>query len=202
MRMPFFNRDNNSSFDDSFNFSNSSSNNSFSSSNEPSRSNPFGGRNITQLTERVLNNDSDIGFVTSEGLVLPRNDAFKMGFKNGIQPLKGRVWGGEAEVSETKTQVEVVYSQEALALIANEAVKSGGVEKGGALIGSWERGKDGSISIHVERATGPGANAVHKPAMFSPSIDYYRYRIGTGRPALGTTSASGISTRAASTHSA
>ena len=177
MRMPFFNGDNSSNFDsDSFS--------SFSNSRpEPSRSNPFGGRNITQLTESVLNNDSDIGFVTSEGLVMPRNDAFKLGFKNGIQPLKGRVWGGEAEPDEAKTQVEVVYSQEALALIANEAEKSAGVETGGALIGSWERGKDGRISIHVERATGPGANAVHQPAMFSPNLDYYRYRIGYYRQA-------------------
>ena len=189
MRMPFFDSDNNS-FEDSFNFSSNSSFSSFRnfSSNKPSRSNPFGGRNITQLTEQVLNNDSDIGFVTSEGLVLPRNTAFELGFKNGIQPIKGRVWGGEAapneaEACEAETQVEVVYSQEALALIANEAVKSGGVETGGALIGSWERSKDGRISIHVERATGPGANAVHKPAMFSPSIDYYRYRIGYYRQA-------------------
>ncbi len=174
MRMPFFSRNNNSGFNGGYNNENSGF---------ASRSNPFGGRNITQLTERVLSNESDIGFVTSEGLVMPRNDAYKLGFRNGIQPIKGRVWGGEVEADEIKpeaekSQVEIFYSQEAVNLIVDESERSGGVETGGALIGSWERGVDGSVNIHVERATGPGPDATHEPGLFKPNLDYYRYRLG------------------------
>ena len=172
MRIPFLNDGNNSS-------RGYNSNRGFAS-----HDNPFGGKNITQLTERVLSDDSDIGFVTSEGFVMPRNDAYKNGFKIGIQPVKIRIWGFDDEADESgdseteQPDVEVIFSPEAVNLIALESQKSRDLETGGALIGTWERDTDGRLSVHVERATGPGQNATHQHGLFKPNMDYYRYRIG------------------------
>lgn len=58
--------------------------------------NPFDGADemdILTLTERVLNEDCCKGYVTSDGKVMPRNDAFRSGHKEGIELVKDRVWG-------------------------------------------------------------------------------------------------------------
>lgn len=59
-------------------------------------SNPFDGAaemDILKLTERVLNDDCCKGYVTSDGRVMPRNEAFHSGVKDGIELVKERVWG-------------------------------------------------------------------------------------------------------------
>ncbi len=151
-----------------------------------SRPNPFDGStemDIRTLTERVLNDENNIGFVTPEGKVMPRNMAFGSGTRTGIELVKQRVWGNDddfvvdGESDETYYPVNIVYSDEALQIIAAESSKSPDRETGGALIGSWQRDPDGYITINVERATGPGSDAVRNHALFSPHMDYYRARI-------------------------
>ena len=78
-----------------FKSNNNYGNNSF---NRNSRPNPFDGStemDIKTLTERVLNDENNIGFVTPEGKVMPRNMAFSSGNRNGIELVKQRIWGGE-----------------------------------------------------------------------------------------------------------
>ena len=194
MRMPFMNKN-----------EKSYGSNSFSG-----RENPFAGStemDIRTLTERVLDDDRNVGYVTSEGQVMPRNTAFENGYKDGIELVKQRVWGGEnsggRDVFEEECQaerfdgdeesvddiddpvddydddgVEVIFSDEAKRCIAAEALKADGVETGGALIGAWERGMDGRLIVHVARATGPGPNATQRPGLFSPNLNYYRRRVG------------------------
>lgn len=188
MRMPF---KNNSNY----------GNNSF---NKNQRSNPFDGStemDIRTLTERVLNDENNIGFVTPEGKVMPRNMAFSSGSKNGIELVKQRVWGGEdfifddcdddyddsdageitdeiCEPDEDSYPVRIFYSDEALESIAKESSLSPDRETGGALIGSWQRDHDGYIIVNVERATGPGSESIRNSALFSPHMDYYRARVG------------------------
>ena len=61
-----------------------------------SKPNPFDGStemDIRTLTERVLNDENNIGFVTPEGKVMPRNMAFGSGNRNGIELVKQRIWG-------------------------------------------------------------------------------------------------------------
>ena len=142
--------------------------------NSGTRSNPFDGAaemDIRSLTERVLNDENNIGYVTSEGKVMPRNMAFRSGSRNGTELVKKRVWGCE------DSPVEIVYSDEALARIAAESMNSPDRETGGALIGSWQRDSDGFITVNVERATGPGTEAVRSAGMFSPHMEYYRSRV-------------------------
>ncbi|MDR2522221.1 MAG: ThiF family adenylyltransferase [Synergistaceae bacterium] len=50
------------------------------------------------------------------------------------------------------------------------------LETGGMLVGNWERGSDGTLKVHVERASGPGSRATHKAVLFSPALDHYRAR--------------------------
>lgn len=145
-----------------------------------SRPNPFDGStemDIRTLTERVLNDENNIGFVTPEGKVMPRNMAFGSGNKNGIELVKQRIWGNDGESDEEYYPVNIVYSDEALQMIAAESSKSPDRETGGALIGSWQRDPDGYITVNVERATGPGFDAVRNHSLFSPHMDYYRARI-------------------------
>ena len=163
MRMPFKNN-------------NSYENNSRRSTG---RANPFDGStemDIRTLTERVLNDENNIGFVTPEGKVMPRNMAFSSGNRNGIELVKQRVWGYDDDDDEA-CPVNIVYSDEALSMISAEASKSPDCETGGALIGSWQRDPDGYITVNVERATGPGPEALRNPALFSPHMDYYRSRV-------------------------
>lgn len=144
--------------------------------------NPFEGSSemdIARLTESVLDDDRNIGIVTSTGQVMPRNDAFKEGYKDGIELVKQRVWGGEAITDpEENVSVEIFYSEEALESILYESQKVENVETGGALVGAWERNLDGHLKIYVERATGPGPQATQHTALFSPQLVYYRSRIG------------------------
>ena len=189
MRMPF--RSNNQ---------NGNSNNYNRRSSSP---NPFDGAtemDIRTLTERVLNDENNIGYVTPEGKVMPRNMAFSAGNRNGIELVKQRIWGFDDEIltddedkeifdeensndnniddpSEDFYPVRVVYSDEALQTIADEAAKSPDIETGGALIGSWQRDPDGYITINAERATGPGSEAVRNTGLFSPHLEYYRSRV-------------------------
>ena len=151
-----------------------------------SRPNPFDGStemDIRTLTERVLNDENNIGFVTPEGKVMPRNMAFGSGNRNGIELVKQRIWGNDEDFSDDGESdaeyypVNIVYSDEALQMIAAESSKSPDSETGGALIGSWQRDPDGYITVNVERATGPGSDAVRNHALFSPHMDYYRARI-------------------------
>lgn len=174
MRMPFGNNNN------------SYGNNSRRNNSKP---NPFDGStemDIRTLTERVLNDENNIGFVTPEGKVMPRNMAFGSGNRNGIELVKQRIWGSDNDfmtddVNEIPDEeyypVNIVYSDEALQVIASESLKSPERETGGALIGSWQRDPDGYITVNVERATGPGSEAVRNHALFSPHMDYYRSRI-------------------------
>ena len=170
MRMPF--RNNNTHGNDS--------------RRNNSRPNPFDGStemDIRTLTERVLNDENNIGFVTPEGKVMPRNMAFGSGNRNGIELVKQRIWGYDEDITvdgesdEAYYPVNIVYSDEALQMIAAESSKSPDRETGGALIGSWQRDPDGYITVNVERATGPGSDAVRNHALFSPHMDYYRARI-------------------------
>lgn len=179
-------------------FKNTNSNNiNYSRTN--SRANPFDGStemDIRALTERVLNDENNIGYVTPEGKVMPRNMAFSSGNRNGIELVKQRIWGNDDEdifefddlgdneniydinaENEESYPVYIVYSDEALETIAKESIKSPDSETGGALIGNWQRDPDGYITINVERATGPGPKAVRNSALFSPHVDYYRARI-------------------------
>ena len=153
-----------------------------------SKPNPFDGStemDIRTLTERVLNDENNIGFVTPEGKVMPRNMAFGSGNRNGIELVKQRIWGSVEESAEDSDSdsgseyypVNIVYSDEALQTISAESALSPDRETGGALIGSWQRDPDGYITVNVERATGPGSDAVRKHALFSPHMDYYRARI-------------------------
>ena len=48
---------------------------------------------ILSLTKQVLNDNSCSGYVTSDGKVMPRNDAFRAGKQDGIELVKERVWG-------------------------------------------------------------------------------------------------------------
>jgi integrative and conjugative element protein (TIGR02256 family) len=157
------------------------------------RGNPFDGASeadIVSLTERVLNDDRNIGYVTSDGRVMPRNDAFASGYKDGLELIKERVWGGEPEkmeeieemedsyeTEEEGPSIEVIFSEEAKRTICRESLAVHHVETGGALIGNWERESDGTLIVHVERASGPGSNATQKPALFSPALDHYRARV-------------------------
>ncbi|GHV28304.1 hypothetical protein FACS1894167_04960 [Synergistales bacterium] len=170
--------------------------------------NPFDGAgevDIITLTERVLKDDANIGYVTSDGRVMPRNDAFQCGYKDGLELVKKRVWGGECTAEEDESAeyeyedadgtqtaeesgssyIEVVYSDEALSAICRESAASTDVETGGALIGSWERKPDGSLLINVERASGPGAQAERKLTVFSPELTHYRNRVGYYRKTRG-----------------
>lgn len=197
MRMPFKNTSNNNYANNNFN-------------RTDSKANPFDGStemDIRALTERVLNDENNIGYVTPEGKVMPRNMAFSSGNRNGIELVKQRIWGNDefegldfdsefdyAEDSENIYDkeitngelndddkelypVHIVYSDEALETIANESSSSPDSETGGALIGNWQRDPDGYITVNVERATGPGPEAVRNSAMFSPHMEYYRSRI-------------------------
>lgn len=132
---------------------------------------------IIKLTETVLGDDSQIGYVTSEGITVPRNDAFSKGYKNGIELVKDRIWGAD--------DVEVVFSDEAKRAMVLEAVNSPDTETGGALIGTWEKSADGALKISVERATGAGNEATKAAAMFSPHLGYYRSRVGYYRENYG-----------------
>ena len=163
-------------------------NNSYGNNNRQnnSRPNPFDGStemDIRTLTERVLNDENNIGFVTPEGKVMPRNMAFGSGNRKGIELVKQRIWGNDEDFSDDGESdaeyypVNIVYSDEALQMIAAESSKSPDSETGGALIGSWQRDPDGYITVNVERATGPGSDAVRNHALFSPHMDYYRARI-------------------------
>lgn len=163
-------------------------NNSYGNNNRQnnSRPNPFDGStemDIRTLTERVLNDENNIGFVTPEGKVMPRNMAFGSGNRNGIELVKQRIWGNDEDFPDDGESdaeyypVNIVYSDEALQMIAAESSKSPDSETGGALIGSWQRDPDGYITVNVERATGPGSDAVRNHALFSPHMDYYRARI-------------------------
>ena len=150
-----------------------------------SRPNPFDGStemDIRTLTERVLNDENNIGFVTPEGKVMPRNMAFGSGNRNGIELVKQRIWGSNDDDSDYYP-VNIAYSDEALKMIAAESSKSPDRETGGALIGSWQRDPDGYITVNVERATGPGVEAVRNHSLFSPHMDYYRSRIAYYREA-------------------
>lgn len=151
---------------------------------------PFDGQPLLDLAQTVLSNSDDIAYVTSEGNVLPRNEAFRRGEKNGIELLKERHWGADelamtsalsapypAAPLEEARPVEVLFSEEACQLIAKESLDSGELETGGALIGAWERGLDGRLSVRVERATGPGPDASHSVSFFSPDLDHYRRRV-------------------------
>ena len=158
---------------------------------------PFDGQPLLDLAQTVLSNTEDIGYVTSEGKVFPRNEAFRRGEKTGIELLKERTWGAvaedlvmtsdlsapspavpmEAPLTE-EPPVEVLFSEEACQLIAKESLNSGDLETGGALIGAWERGLDGRLSVRVERATGPGPDASHSSSLFSPDLEHYRNRVG------------------------
>ena len=183
-----------------FKSNNNYGNNSFSRNSRP---NPFDGStemDIRTLTERVLNDENNIGFVTPEGKVMPRNMAFSSGNRNGIELVKQRIWGGEDfifdvyddndnsndsegedesfEPDEDSYPVRIFYSDEALKTIFKESSLSPDRETGGALIGSWQRDHDGYITVNVERATGPGSEAVRNSALFSPHMDYYRARVG------------------------
>lgn len=60
------------------------------------KSNPFDGAtemDIVTLTEQVLNDEKNVGYVTSDGRVMSRNDAFRNGNKDGLQLVKDRIWG-------------------------------------------------------------------------------------------------------------
>ncbi len=62
----------------------------------PGKKNPFAGAtemDIVTLTEQVLNDEKNVGYVTSDGRVMPRNDAFKNGDRDGLQLVKDRIWG-------------------------------------------------------------------------------------------------------------
>lgn len=168
------------------------------------RDNPFDGStemDIRTLTERVLDDDRNIGYVTSEGQVMPRNTAFEQGYRDGIELVKQRVWGGTSYMEERgdvlessvppleaedvsfspaggRVSVNIVFSEAAKQSILHESLESKDTETGGALIGAWKRDLEGRISIYVARATGPGPNATRQMALFSPNLDYYRSRIG------------------------
>ena len=173
MRMPFKNSSNNYS------------NNTYTRNN---KANPFEGStemDIRSLTERVLSDENNIGYVTPEGKVMPRNMAYSSGNRNGIELVKQRIWGFDydEEINDCEYEddeeypVKIIYSDEALKMIISESLKSPDTETGGALIGNWQRDSDGYITVNVERATGPGSESVRNPALFSPHIDYYRSRI-------------------------
>lgn len=198
MRMPFNSNRNNNGFN----------RNSFGGGRGR---NPFDGAaemDIRTLTERALSCDSDVGYVTSDGQVMPRNTALGSGFKNGIELQKKRVWGtlslwegdckpktsskagrllhiGRNE-ADSALQINVTFSREAQDAIYLESQKCPDTETGGALIGVWGRSmNDGSINICVERATGSGPFADKEHAMFSPNLEYYRTRVGWYRKNMG-----------------
>ncbi|GHS92363.1 hypothetical protein AGMMS50276_00060 [Synergistales bacterium] len=78
--------------------------------------NPFEGAgevDIITLTERVLKDDSDIGYVTSDGRVMPRNDAFSCGYKDGLELVKKRVWGGDMKYGERVTEFDEYTEEDA-----------------------------------------------------------------------------------------
>ena len=122
--------------------------------------------------------EEDAAYIAQEGKVVRRDEASRMGEEDAL--VKEPFWGGgrASEVEGAPQPVEVLFSQEACQAIAREALSSDGLETGGALIGAWERGLDGRISVRVERATGPGPEAKRQAALFSPDLDYYRYRVG------------------------
>ncbi|MDR1508693.1 MAG: ThiF family adenylyltransferase [Synergistaceae bacterium] len=170
----------------------------YSGRRQGARGNPFDGASeadIVTLTERVLNDDRNIGYVTSDGRVMPRNDAFASGCKDGLELIKERVWGGELgmleeteasrETEADSPPIELIFSEEAKEAICRESLAVSDVETGGALIGNWERETDGTLIIHVERASGPGADATRQPALFSPALGYYRARVNYYRETRG-----------------
>ena len=168
MRMPFKNENNNNN-----------NNQSARKNNKRSSSNPFDGStemDIRALTERVLSDENNIGYVTSEGKVMPRNMAFGSGNRNGIELVKQRIWGCD-DIMPGDYPVSVNYSDEALQKILAESLKSPQNETGGALIGTWQRDPDGFITVNVERATGPGPEALHNAGLFSPNVEYYKSRV-------------------------
>ncbi len=75
------------------------------------------------------------------------------------------------------TNITVEFSKEALGRMARESLREQERETGGVLVGSWQRGFDGSIVIKVQRAGGPGMDTVQKPALFRPDLKSYRNRV-------------------------
>lgn len=167
---------------------------------------------LARLAEEALSDSNGVGYITPEGHIMPRADAFRRGQQNGISMLKDRIWGcdddevndeslslddvqswtvEEPETAENENKEclmefdrhKLMFSEEALERIVSETIGCEKSETGGALIGSWARGSDGSLSICVERATGPGGGAQCEEYRFSPSMAYYSQRLGYYREA-------------------
>ena len=109
---------------------------------------------------------------------------FGSGNRNEIELVKQRIWGNDKDFpddGESYYPVNIVYSDEALQMIAAESSKPPDSETGDALIGSWQRDLDGYITVNVERVTGPVSDAVRDHTLSSPHMDYYRARIAYHR---------------------
>lgn len=74
-------------------------------------------------------------------------------------------------------EVTTRLSRDALRRIVREALAVPGRETGGVLVGSFRDGEEGKLEIHVERASGPGGQALLGSGVFRPEMPHYRDRV-------------------------